>query len=309
MPATANLSPDDLQTALRRVRKERTVRTVLALAASVSVLISVLLVFSLLREAWVFIIGIDWASTWTDGWFPRRGQYDVRTLVVATMITTGIAMAVAGPIGLSAAIYLSEYASTKLRAVVKPVLEILAGIPSVVLGFFALFFIAPELVGRLNEDATAGSLAAAGIGVGLLTIPLVASVSEDAMKAVPIDLREAAAGLGARKAAIAAKVVLPAAISGVVASFIVATARAIGETMVVFIAGGAADSAGYTHSPFEGSLTMTAAMASLASGTDQVKGEGYTFQSLFFVGLLLFIITFVLNIAADRFVRRVREQY
>ena len=309
MPATANLSPDDLQTALRRVRKERTVRTVLALAASVSVLISVLLVFSLLREAWVFIVGIDWASTWTDGWFPRRGQYDVRTLVVATMITTGIAMAVAGPIGLSAAIYLSEYASTKLRAVVKPVLEILAGIPSVVLGFFALFFIAPELVGRLNEDATAGSLAAAGIGVGLLTIPLVASVSEDAMKAVPIDLREAAAGLGARKAAIAAKVVLPAAISGVVASFIVATARAIGETMVVFIAGGAADSAGYTHSPFEGSLTMTAAMASLASGTDQVKGEGYTFQSLFFVGLLLFIITFVLNIAADRFVRRVREQY
>jgi len=309
MLATANLSPDDLQTAPRRVRKERTVRTVLALAASVSVLISVLLVFSLLREAWVFIIGIDWASTWTDGWFPRRGQYDVRTLVVATMITTGIAMAVAGPIGLSAAIYLSEYASTKLRAVVKPVLEILAGIPSVVLGFFALFFIAPELVGRLNEDATAGSLAAAGIGVGLLTIPLVASVSEDAMKAVPIDLREAAAGLGARKAAIAAKVVLPAAISGVVASFIVATARAIGETMVVFIAGGAADSAGYTHSPFEGSLTMTAAMASLASGTDQVKGEGYTFQSLFFVGLLLFIITFVLNIAADRFVRRVREQY
>jgi phosphate transport system permease protein len=309
MPATANLSPDDLQTAPRRVRKERTVRTVLALAASVSVLISVLLVFSLLREAWVFIVGIDWASTWTDGWFPRRGQYDVRTLVVATMITTGIAMAVAGPIGLSAAIYLSEYASTKLRAVVKPVLEILAGIPSVVLGFFALFFIAPELVGRLNEDATAGSLAAAGIGVGLLTIPLVASVSEDAMKAVPIDLREAAAGLGARKAAIAAKVVLPAAISGVVASFIVATARAIGETMVVFIAGGAADSAGYTHSPFEGSLTMTAAMASLASGTDQVKGEGYTFQSLFFVGLLLFIITFVLNIAADRFVRRVREQY
>ena len=225
------------------------------------------------------------------------------------MITTGIAMAVAGPIGLSAAIYLSEYASTKLRAVVKPVLEILAGIPSVVLGFFALFFIAPELVGRLNEDATAGSLAAAGIGVGLLTIPLVASVSEDAMKAVPIDLREAAAGLCARKAAIAAKVVLPASISGVVASFIVATARAIGETMVVFIAGGADDSAGYTHSPFEGSLTMTAAMASLASGTDQVKGEGYTFQSLFFVGLLLFIITFVLNIAADRFVRRVREQY
>jgi len=306
---TRFLSIDDLQTGKRRIRKEQLVRAAILFSALISVLVSALLIVSLLREGWAFIAGVDWGDTWASGWYPRRGMYDIRTLFVATMITTGIAMLVAGPIGLASAVYLAEYASERVRAIVKPVLEILAGIPSVVLGFFALFFIAPEVIGRINEDATAGSLAAAGTGVGLLTIPLVASVSEDALKAVPVDLREAAAGLGARKRVIATRVVFPAAISGIVASFIVAISRAIGETMVVFIAGGAADSAAYTHSPFEGSLTMTAAMASLAGGTDQVKGEGYTFQSLFFVGLLLFILTFVLNMIADRFVRRVREQY
>ena len=306
---TAALTIDNLQTSSNRVRREQFVRVLLFFLVSVSVVISAVLIFSLIKEAWVFMVGVDWSDTWTRGWYPRRGEYDIRTLFVASLITTAIAMAVAGPIGLAAAIYLSEYATSKVRAFVKPILEILAGIPSVVLGFFALFFIAPEIIGRINEDASAGSLAAAGVGVGLLTIPLVASVSEDAMKAVPSELREGASGLGARKVTIATRVVFPAAISGIVASFIVATSRALGETMVVFIAGGAADSAGYTHSPFDGSLTMTAAMASLASGTDQVKGEGYTFQSLYFVGLLLFLITFVLNLLADRFVKRVRERY
>ena len=193
---------EDLQTAPRRVRKERNAKFLLLFTALISVVISIVLVFSLFSEAWDFIVGIDWASTWSEGWYPRRGLYDVKTLFVATLITTGIAMAVAGPIGLAAAIYLSEYASSRTRAFIKPVLEILAGVPSVVLGFFALFFIAPEIIGRLNEDASAGSLAAAGVGVGLLTIPLVASVSEDAMKAVPLDLREAGAGLGARKSVI-----------------------------------------------------------------------------------------------------------
>ena len=157
--------------------------------------------------------------------------------------------------------------------------------------------------------ARAGSLAAAGIGVGILTIPLVASISEDAMAAVPDSLREASAGLGARKIATATTVVLPAAISGIVAAFIVAISRAIGETMVVFLAGGAADAARFADSPFEGSLTMTAAIASLASGTDSVVGEGLTFQSLYFVGLLLFVITLGLNIVAARFVSKVREAY
>ena len=177
------------------------------------------------------------------------------------------------------------------------------------LGFFALLWIAPNVVANLGGEGGRGSILAAGIGVGILTIPLIASISEDAMKAVPDALREASAGMGARKVTTVLRVVLPAAISGLAAAMIVAVSRAMGETMVVFMAGGAADAAIFTSSPYDGSLTMTAAMASLASGTDNVVGEGLTFQSLFFVGLLLFLITLALNMLANFFVRRIREQY
>ena len=372
------LTVDQLQIAPSRRHREVIIRYSLLVTALVSVLVSTLIVWSLLREAWTFITGVVWADTWgQQGWFPRRGLYDIPTIVVPSLIVTGIAMVVAGPLGLGAAVYLSEYANRKTRAWLKPALEILAGIPSVVLGFFALTWIAPNVVGRIGKTTflvmgaaillgyaaisaglarnkvkqyregaadpsarisavlsiatlvvvfalalawtlnvwlefvpnNAGSLAAAGIGVGILTIPLVASISEDAMAAVPDSLREASAGLGARKRTTATTVVLPAAISGIVAAFIVAISRAIGETMVVFMAGGAADAARFTDTPFEGGLTMTAAMASLASGTDSVVGEGLTFQSLYFVGLLLFLITLSLNIVASRFVSKVREAY
>ena len=372
------LTVDQLQIAPSRRHREVIIRYTLMVAALVSVLVSTLIVWSLLREAWTFITEVVWADTWGQrGWFPRRGLYDIPTIVVASLIVTGIAMVVAGPLGLGAAVYLSEYANRRVRSWLKPALEILAGIPSVVLGFFALTWIAPNIVGRIGKTAflmlgavillgyaaisagiartkikqyqegtadpsarigavasiamlvvvfalagawtlnvwlefvpnNAGSLAAAGIGVGILTIPLVASISEDAMAAVPDSLREASAGLGARKMTTASSVVLPAAISGIVAAFIVAISRAIGETMVVFMAGGAADAARFADSPMEGGLTMTAAMASLASGTDSVVGEGLTFQSLYFVGLLLFLITLSLNIIASRFVSKVREAY
>ncbi len=377
--AMKQITVDILQIAPARRRREVVIRYVLLVTALVSVLVSVLIVWSLIAEAWTFVTEVVWADTWgQSGWFPRRGLYDIPTIIVPTVIVTVIAMIVAGPLGLGAAVYLSEYANRRVRAWLKPLLEILAGIPSVVLGFFALTWIAPNLVGHVGKNAflsigavilagyaaiaarvaraklrqyrdrsteessaliglvasvsvlagvfllslmwllnvwgdfapaRAGSLAAAGIGVGILTIPLVASVSEDAMAAVPDSLREASAGLGARKMTTATAVVLPAAVSGIVAAFIVATSRAIGETMVVFLAGGAADAAQFTDSPFEGGLTMTAAMASLASGTDNVVGEGLTFQSLYFVGLLLFLITLGLNIIAARFVARVREAY
>ncbi len=304
-----NLSLDDLAAPGRRQARELAVKAVVMVAALVSVLISALIVWSLFREAWTFMSEIDWASTWGEiGWFPRRGIYDIPTLIVATLIVTVVAMVVAGPLGLGAAIYLSEYARPKVRKILKPTLEILAGIPSVVLGAFAIAFIAPNIVANIGGD-DGGSLMAAGIGVGILTIPLVASISEDAMRSVPRELREASSGLGARKVTTVTRVVLPAAISGLVAAFIVAVSRAIGETMVVFLAGGAADAAIFNADPYEGSLTMTAAMASLASGTDQVVGAGLTFQSLFFVGLLLFAITLVLNIIGNAFVARVRERY
>jgi phosphate transport system permease protein len=301
------LTVDDFRGNRGRLRKERIVHGVFWTAAALSILISGLIIWSLAAEAWTFISQVDKSALWSDGWFPRRGQYDIKTIVMGSLIVTGIALIVAIPLGLGAAVYLSEYAPPRARRVLKPVLEILAGIPSVVLGFFALTFITPEILQRTVERTTQFNMAAAGIGVGVLIIPLIASVSEDAMRSVPQSLREASYGVGARKVTTSVRVVIPAAISGIVAALIVAISRAIGETMIVFLAAGGTGL--YTTDVFGPGLTMTAAMATQAAGTDQVVGEALTFQSLFFVGILLFVITLGLNLLADRFVRRVRQKY
>ena len=201
-----------------------------------------------------------------------------------------------------------------MRQVLKPILEVLAGIPSIVLAFFAIAWIGPNIVQNLSSRAEAFSLAAAGIGVGILITPLVASVSEDAMRAVPHALREASYGMGARKFTTVTRVVLPAAISGIVAAVILAASRAIGETMIVLLVAGAFGQADYTSDIFDVGLTITGAMGSLATGTDQVAGGGGTGasqagNSLFFLGLLLFLFTMLLNLIGDVFVRRVRETY
>lgn len=305
----APLSLASLRGDPRRLRKEAAIRAIFFSFAALSIVISALIVFSLVREAWTFVTQVERAQLFTDGWFPRRGDYDIRTIFVGSLLVTFIAMLVAAPLGMGAAVYLSEYASPRVRKVLKPVLEILAGIPSVVLGFFALTFISPELVRRFFDSATTFNIAAAGIGVGLLTIPLIASIAEDAMRSVPLALREASYGMGARKVTTAVRVVIPAAVSGLVAAFIIAVSRAIGETMVVLIAAGATGGALFSADLLSPGQTMTAAMASQASGTDQVRGAGLTFQSLFFVGTLLFLITLTLNLFADRFVRRVRQRY
>lgn len=307
----SGLTVADLQGDKGRQRTESIVKTVMTGAALVSLVISALIVYSLLAEAWTFMSQVQWAEQVFDanGWFPRRGLYGLSTLIAGTLIVTGIAMLIALPVGLGSAIYLSEYANPRVRKVLKPVLEILAGIPSVVLGFFALAFIAPEVIQRLWSDASIFSLAAAGLGVGILTIPLVAAVSEDALRSVPQSLREASAGMGAKKVTTTVRVILPAAVSGLVAAFIISVSRAIGETMVVFIAAGAGGGALFNLDPLEPGQTMTAAMASQAAGTDSVRGAGLTYQSLFFVGLVLFVITFVLNLIGDVFVRRVRQKY
>ncbi len=303
------LTIDDFRGSPARMRKERLIRAGLLGTALMSVLISALIVLSLVGEAWTFVSQVEAASLWSDGWFPRRGMYDVKTLLAGTLIVTFVAMLVAVPLGVGGAVYLSEYARPGVRKVLKPALEILAGIPSVVLGFFALTFISPEIVQRLNSESTQFNIAAAGIGVGILAIPLVASISEDAMRSVPMALREASYGLGARKVTTTIRVVIPASVSGLVAAFIVAVSRAIGETMVVFIAAGATGGSLFSTDLFGPGQTMTAAMASQAAGTDQVRGAALTFQSLFFVGMLLFLITLVLNVLAGRFVRRVRQTY
>ena len=303
------LSPADLRGNPRRIRKERLIRTAFLSAAGLSVVISALIIVSLLGEAISFLGQIELAQLTEIGWFPRRGLYDISTLIVGSLLVTAIAMVVATPLGLLAAIYLSEYARPRVRRVLKPALEILAGIPSVVIGFFALAFISPEIVKRVFGDAALFNMAAAGLGVGVLIIPLVASISEDAMRAVPTSLREASYGLGARKVTTSIRVVIPAAVSGIVAALIVAVSRAIGETMVVAIAAGASGGSLFNVDISEPGQTLTAAMASLATGTDQVKGASAAFQSLFFIGLVLFTITLLLNIVAARFVRRVRTKY
>lgn len=307
-PRRHQLSVADLAGDPRRLGRERRVRWLLLGAALTSVFISVAIIFSLVTEAGRFLFSVDLGRLWTDGWFPRDGFFDVKTLVVATLVVTAVAISVAAPVGFATAVYLSEYAKPRARRILKPMLETLAGIPSVVLGFFALTWLSPHIVQRFRPEAPLSNLMAAGLGVAILTIPLVASVSEDAMSSVPITLREASAGLGARKMITSMRVVVPAAISGLVAASILAISRAIGETMVVLIAGGA-DQARFTASPFEPSLTMTAAMASLAGGSDAVVGQGNSYQSLFFVGFLLFVITLSLNVGANRIVRRVRQKY
>jgi phosphate transport system permease protein len=272
-------------------------------------LVSAGIVFSLLGGAIDFITKIELSSLWADGWFPRRGRFDLRTIITHTLLVSAVAMVVSAPLGLGAAVYLSEYARPTVRRLLKPTLEILAGIPSVVLGFFALTWVTPNIMQRLWGEADLFNLGAAGIGVGILIIPLVASVSEDALRAVPASLREASYGLGARKWHTTVRVVLPAALSGVVASFILAVSRAIGETMVVAIAAGASGGSLLTWKITEGGQTMTGAVASLAIGSDQVAGDNAAFQSLFFVGLLLFVMTLILNVASERVVRRFRQKY
>jgi phosphate transport system permease protein len=293
-----------------RQRRERFVRRFFFSAAATSVVISALIVLSLVGEAWTFVSQVDLGTLLSPtGWFPRRGAFDIRTIVVGTLLVAGIAMLVAAPLGLGAAVYLSEYAKPRLRRWLKPILEILAGIPSVVLGYFAITFISPEVVRRFFSGSAFFNMLAAGIAVGILVTPIVATIAEDAMRAVPLALREASYGMGARKRTTSARVVFPAAVSGIVASLIVGLSRAIGETMIVAIAAGSTGGAALTFNPLEGGQTMTAAMTALAIGSDQVKGQANTYQSLFFVGLLLFVMTMTLNIASERFVRRYRERY
>jgi len=297
----------DLTGSIRRRRRERLVRGVFFAAATLSILISLAIVLALAGKAWGFLTSIELSQLWSGGWFPRRGRFQLPALVVHTLIITGIAMLVAVPFGLGSAVYLSEYARASVRRVLKPTLEILAGIPSVVLGFFALQFISPNVVRGLFPGAQSANFLAAGIAVGILTIPLVASVSEDAMRAVPQSLREASYGLGAKELHTALRVVFPAAISGIIAAIILGISRAVGETMVVALAAGL--NGILTFNPLEGGLTMTGAMANLAVGSDQVAGDAAAFQSLFFVGLVLFALTLGLNVISGRLVRRYRQRY
>ena len=303
------LTAADLQTSLGRRIRSQTVRWLFLGAAAVTVLVSALIIWTVASGAWTFISQVELTKLTDIGWFPRRGLFDLSTLLVNSAQISVIAMAVAVPSGFGAAFYLSEYAHPKVRRVMKPTLELLASVPSVVLGVFAISFITPSILTNFFDGINFFNKLAAGIAVGLLVIPLIASISEDALRAVPLALREASAGLGARRVTTSIRVVLPAALSGLMAATVVGFSRAIGETMVVTIASGGGDTSLFNLSLFESGGTFTSAMAALGLGTDQVAGNTLAFQSLFFLGALLFAITLLLNMAGDMIVRRLQNRY
>jgi phosphate transport system permease protein len=278
--------------------------TVLTTVGIAVILVSESVAFFREVSFWDFLTDSEWTAL-----FPDNAKYGVMPLVRGTVTIAFISALVSVPFGLMAAIYLSEYAGSKSRAILKPVLEILAGVPTIVYGFFALKFITPDLLDKIIEVGVFNGLSA-GIAVGIMTLPLVASLSEDAMSAVPRSLREAAYGLGSTKFEASVRVVVPAAVSGIIASFILAISRAIGETMIVALAAGSRPAGMGAEGPWDptGSMqTMTGFIAQAFSG-DVPRGT-VQFHSLFGVGLLLFIMTFGMNLLSGWVARRFRQEY
>jgi len=291
---------------------ERVIYYLLAGCAAISVITTTAIVISLLLPSvdffgevspGDFFFGTDWGPTF------EPPAFGVLPIVVGTLSVTFWSLLFAIPIGLGAAIYLSEYASRRARRVIKPALEVLAGIPTVALGFFGLVVLTPALQsiwpGFLGGEPAIFNALAGGLAIGLLIVPIIASVSDDAMSAVPGGLREGAYALGATKAKVATKVVFPAALSGIVASIILASSRAIGETMIVLLAAG--NTPNLTFNPLESIQAMTAFIATTATG--DIATGSITYKTVFAVALLLFAMTLVMNLLSIRLVRKYREVY
>ena len=288
--------------------RERVIKIVLAACAYLSVLTTFGIVFVLFFETIAFfrevsIVEFFTSTTWSAAF--ANPQFGVMVLAAGTLLTTLIAIAVALPVGLLAAIFLSEYASASLRRWLKPALEVLAGVPTIVYGYFALTFVTPFLRDTIFPQLTIFNALSAGLVMGVMIVPTIASVSEDAIYAVPRGLREGGYALGATKREVATRIVVPAALSGIVAATILGISRAIGETMIVAIAAG--NRAQLTANPLEPVQTMTAYIVQVASGD---TGTGtLTFNTIFAVGTTLFLMTLILNIVSYIFVRRFREIY
>jgi phosphate transport system permease protein len=289
---------------------ERVIQGLFAACAVISVVTTTIIVISLLSPTLGFFEEVSLGEFFsTDTWAPLTADpsFGVFRVVVGTLSTTLWGLLVAIPIGLLSAIYLSEYARPGVRRIVKPILEILAGIPTVALGVFAVTFLSPEIQDLFPSFVKTPPFAAgiAGLAIGLLIVPIIASISDDAMRAVPGGLREGAYGLGANKLKVSTRVVFPAAISGIVASIVLAGSRAVGETMVVLLAAGKTPN--LTFDPGASVQTMTAFIGTTATGDVATGTTAY--DTIFAVGALLFVMTFVMNMFAIRLVRRFREVY
>jgi phosphate transport system permease protein len=293
--------------AWRKNIPERGIALVLFLSTILSILVTVGIIAVLLFEAvkffgevsfWEFITGTRWTPLFSSK------QFGVLALVAGTTLTAALAMLVALPLGLLSAIYLSEYAPEKVRRPVKPILEVLAGIPTVVYGYFALLFVTP-ILRQISADISVFNALSASIVMGIMILPMVSSLSEDAMRSVPRTLREGAYALGSTKLEVSTLVVVPAALSGIVSAFILAASRAIGETMIVTIAAG--QNPNFTLNPFVPIETMTAYIVQVSQG-DAPAGS-IEFKTIFAVALLLFSITLVMNLLSQYVVSRFREEY
>ena len=287
---------------------EKVIKVGLIAAAAVSVLTTFGIVVSVVEPTIEFftevpvtdfLFGTEWTPLVADG------EFGVLPLVAGTMVITVIACLVALPLGLGAAVYMSEYASRRVRKVLKPTLEVLAGIPTVVFGFFALEFVTQVFLVKIFPDIDVFNALSAGLVMGIMIIPTIASLSEDAMAAVPGGLRDGGYALGSTKRQVAVKVVIPAALSGIVAAFVLGISRAIGETMIVTIAAGLQPN--MSLNPLEGMQTMTSYIAAAGSG-DLATGS-IEYKSIFAVGFLLFVFTFIMNIISIRLVRKYRQAY
>jgi phosphate transport system permease protein len=306
--ATSELSPAVPQLkAVRRRWGEDVIKGLLALCALVSVATTVGIVIALFIPAieffrevslWDYLTGTEWTALFSEP------SFGVLPLVAGTVLVTLVAVFVCAPLGLGAAIYLSEYANERARSILKPTLEVLAGIPTVVFGYFALTFVTP-LLQDVGFKVGPFSALSAAIVMGIMLIPTVASVSEDAMSAVPRDLRQGAYALGSTRMQVSTRIVVPAAISGIIASFVLAISRAVGETMIVLIAAGGQPN--LTLNPTEAVQTMTAFIAATAQG-DVATGT-IAYKTIFAVGATLFVMTLVMNMISIRLVRRYREIY
>ena len=293
--------------ARRRRYGEDVVKVLLGVCALISVATTVGIVIALFVPAFEFfgevsIVDFFTGTEWAPLFEPAR--FGVLPLIAGTLLVTTIAAIVAMPLGLGAAIYLSEYAGERARGILKPALEILAGIPTIVFGYFALTFVTP-LLRDLGIQVDIFNSLSAGLVMGVMLMPIVASLSEDAMGAVPRDLRDGAYALGSTKVQVATRIVVPAAVSGIVASFVLAISRAIGETMIVLIAMG--QQARLTFDPREAAEAMTAFIA--ATGAGDVPTGSIEYKTIFAVGATLFLLTLVMNVVAIRLVRRYREVY
>lgn len=311
--SSQNTKESGAQIALKLRHKPRTgetvIKIILFICGGISILTTIGLVVELGKESWLFFGSADVSlmEFFTSiKWQPTIGHFGVLPLLNATLITSLIAMVVAIPLGLAAAIYLSEYAGQNVRSVIKPILEILAGVPTVVYGYFALTFITPLLRSALgSENVNIYNMLSAGLVMGIMILPLISSMSEDALHAVPHALREAAFGLGATRFETAIQIVFPAALSGIVAAVILGISRAVGETMIVAIAAGSGPA--FTFNPLQAAETMTGYIARISGGDLGYDTPDY--NSIFAIGLLLFVITLILNLISRKLAARFREVY